>query len=59
MILVTYRIRIINSNGSVTDGGSTTFLDSVSVKQATKSVAEGLQRAESNVILTESHRESV
>lgn len=57
MVLVTYRIRLINSNGSVTDGGVTTFIDSVSIKQATKTVAEQVQRADANVILTETHRE--
>lgn len=59
MILVTYRIRFINSNGSVTDGGVTTFIDTVSIKQATKVVAEQAQRADANVVLIETHRESV
>ncbi|WKC56457.1 hypothetical protein [Stenotrophomonas phage c9-N] len=57
MQLVTYRVRVINTDGSVNDHGVATFLDTIPVKQAAKATAQTLQRSHANVLLTEISRE--
>lgn len=59
MQIVTYRVKVINSNGSVSHGDDVEFIDSVSIKQVRAAVAEQHQRNPDNVIVTEAGRVSV
>lgn len=60
MQIVKYKVRLIQSNGMVLDvPGLASFIDSVPVKRVREFLGEEHQRDPANVLVTESHRESV
>lgn len=57
MIQINYRVRFINANGGIVDGGTAAFTEGTTLKQATIAVAQENNRHPDNVRLTELHRE--